>query len=416
MTFTKSAALAAAMSIAAASGAWAQDNETLKIAFIAPLSGPFGPSGDAGFKEATFAAQEINEDGGVNGAMIEVVPFDNKVNPKDSLVQLQKAIDQGIRFIVQGNGSSVASALIDAVNKHNKRNPGDEVLFLNYAAVDPAFTNEACSFWHFRFDSDADMKMAAMTDWIAKQDDIKKVYIIGQDYSYGKAVAAAAEEMLAEKRPDVEIVGNELHPLGKVKDFTPYVQKIISSGADAVITGNWGADMVLLIKAAMDAGSDVPYLTYYGGSMGAATAMGEQAVGNVKQVSEVVVNYPADEEQMARIDTYEDTYPENNYYYHRLMNVMRFLDKAAEEAGSNNPKDIAFALEGMTMEGPYGTVTMREDNHQVLQDLFISTFSDDVVRGVEKLPLGWTATDEDRIPAENTRMDSTCEMERPERA
>ena len=141
--------------------------------------------------------------------------------------------------------------MTDAVNKHNKRNPDDRVLFLNYSAVDPALTNDKCNFWHFRFDANADIKMDALTDVMAADEGIKKVYVIGQDYSFGKAVASAAVRMLGEKRPDIEIVGNELHPIGKVKDFTPYARKIVSSGADAMITGNWGSDMVGLGKAVL---------------------------------------------------------------------------------------------------------------------------------------------------------------------
>lgn len=410
MKLVKSAALAAAIAFVSTAGASA---ESLKIAFIDPLSGPFGPSGQAGLNEWNYAAAQINAKGGVGGQEVEIIGLDNKVNPKESLVQLQKAIDQGVRFIAQGNGSSVASALIDAIEKHNKRNPGQEVLFINYAAVDPAFTNERCNFWHFRFDADADMKMEAVTDWVKGQDSIKKVYIIGQDYSFGKAVAAAAVKNLSEKRPDIEIVGNELHPLGKVKDFTPYIQKIISSGADAVITGNWGADMVLMIKAAIDSGYKGPILTYYGGSKGAATAMGAAAVGQVKAIVEHNTNLQLSDAQTAYVDGYEAAYPEDNYYYHRIHNAMNMLAMAADKAGSTEPKAIAFALEGMTYEGPTGTLTMREDNHQILQPLFMSTFSDNVTHGVEKLPLGWASGDADRIEAEATRTETTCKMERP---
>ncbi len=122
---------------------------------------------------------------------------------------------------MQGNGSSVGSALISAIDKHNRRNPGEEMLYLNHGAVDPVLTNERCSFWHFRFDAGADMKMNALTNWIQGQKDIKKVYLINQDYSFGHSVSSMAREMLKEKRPDIEIVGNDFHPLAKVKDFTP---------------------------------------------------------------------------------------------------------------------------------------------------------------------------------------------------
>lgn len=405
-----SAALAAAILAVPAGQAM---SETVKIAFIDPLSGAFGATGDAGLRHWQHAADLVNADDGINGNQVEVIGFDNKINPKESLIQLQKAIDQGVRYIAQGNGSSVASALIDAINKHNKRNPGEEVLFLNYAAVDPVFTNDRCSFWHFRFDSDVDMKMNAMTDWIKTQEDIKKVYVIGQDYSFGKAVAAAAVGMLAEKRPDIEIVGNELHPLGKVKDFTPYIQKMISAEADAVITGNWGADMVLLVKAATSSGHDVPYLTYYAGGLGAAAAMGEGAVGRVMTVSEVNTNLETPDDQDALIDGFEEKYSDISFYYQRVFNAMNMLDKAATKADSIDPIKVAYALEGMEHETAYGTVTMRADNHQILQSLYMSTFSNDVTRDVEKTGLGWVSGEGDKIEASDTTMETSCKMSRP---
>ena len=257
MKTLKKLALSVAVAGLAATGALA---ENIKIAFIDPLSGPFASTGTNGLHQYEFAAETlVNAKGGVlGGKMLEMVAFDNKVSPKDSLIQLQVAIDQGIRYVVQGNSSGVAHALTEAIQKHNERNPDQRVLFLNYSAVDPALTNEKCNFWHFRFDAHADIKMDALTDVMAANQDIKKVYIVGQDYSFGKAVAAAAVSMLGAKRPDVEIVGNELHPIGKVQDFTPYARKIMASGADAVITGNWGSDMLGLGKAIMENGFTGP--------------------------------------------------------------------------------------------------------------------------------------------------------------
>ncbi len=383
--------------------------DTVKIGYIDPLSGAFANVGDSGKRHFEYLAEKINANGGLNGDMIEIVAFDNKINPKESLIQLQKAIDQGINIVTQGNGSSIASAIIDAVDKHNKRNPDNPVLFLNYAAVDPAFTNDRCIFWHFRFDADADMKMEALTDWLATRDDLQKVYIIGQDYSFGKAVAAAANTMIAEKSPNKEIVGDELHPLGKVKDFSPYIAKIKASGADVVVTGNWGNDMTLLIKAAADSGLDVPFLTYYGGGLGAPTAMGQSAVDRVMQVTEWHENVEGlGIEPM--LDEFE-TANEIDFYYYRVKTLMEMLQKAAEKAGSSDPKALADALEGMEYETEAGPVLMRADNHQLIQPLYLSTFSDKVARDVENTGFGFKT--DYRIEGPDTATETTCQMERP---
>ena len=245
MKFTHKFIATAALAMLGTS-AFAQAGETVKIAWIDPLSGLMAPVGSNQLKTFQFFAEKFNAN---NPAKVkfEIVGFDNKLSPAESLNAMQAAMDQGIRYISQGNGSSVAGAIIEAVNKHNERNPGKEVIFLNHSAVDPDFTNSKCSFWHFRFDADTSMKIEAMTTFMKDKTDIKKVYLFNQNYSHGHQVAKYAKENLSRKRPDIQIVGEDLHPLAQVRDFSPYIAKIKASGADTVITGNWGSDLALLV-------------------------------------------------------------------------------------------------------------------------------------------------------------------------
>ena len=350
--------------------------QTLKIAYIDPLSGAFANVGEAGLKQFQFVADDINKRNLTGGPKLEIVGFDNKTSPQESLNVLKKVIDQGIRVITQGNGSSVAGVLIDAVNKHNERNPDKSILYLNYAAVDPDFTNSKCSFWHFRFDANSDMKMEAMTDYMAKDSKIKKVYLINQNYSFGQAVTRAAKEYLKRKRPDIQIVGDDLHPIGQVKDFAPYVAKIKSSGADVVITGNWGNDMSLLIKAAKDAGLNAPFYTYYGGGLGALPAMGDAGDGKVKQITEWHMNIvPNKTEKFANAFNAKYGGPPAHltFYYLRVNNQMYMLADAIKQAKSIDPKAIALKLEGMKWQSDTGEVEMRATDHQLIQPLYIST-------------------------------------------
>ena len=383
----------------------------LKIAYIDPLSGGAASAGVSAQKHIVFYADKINAAGGLNGEKIEVLSYDNKVNPQESLIVLKKAIDEGARIVFQGNGSSVAHAITDAVLKHNERNPGKEILFFNYAAIDPALTNEKCHFWHFRFDADVDMKMGALTDAIAGEPKARKVYLINQDYSFGKAVSAAARAMLARKRPDIQIVGDELHPLQKVQDFSPYVAKIKASGADTVITGNWSNDMLLLFKAGKDAGLKVSYYTYYGGGLGSVPAIGRDGIGALKQVTEAHNNIlpEPDPDEIAFRKRYTDKADE--FYYWRLKNTFALLVAAAAKAKSNDPVKLARALEGMKLDTALGPMEMRADNHQLLQPLFISTLSDKVKNGLEGTNLGF-ATDR-KIDAKDTALPTTCKMQRP---
>ncbi len=383
----------------------------VKIAYIDPLSGGAASAGTNAQKHMTYFIDKINAAGGLNGEKLELLSFDNKVSPQESLIVLKKALDEGARYVFQGNGSAVALAITDAVLKNNERNPGKEVLYFNYAAIDPALTNEKCNFWHFRFDADVDMKMAALTSYIAKNPKIKKVYLINQDYSFGKAVAAAARRMLAEKRPDIQIVGDELVPLQKVQDFSPYVAKIKAAGADSVITGNWSNDMLLLVKAGKDAGLKVDWFTYYGGALGTPSAIGKDGVGVVIQVSEYHNNALPELDADAAAFRKRFTEKDDEYSYYRLGTAFTMFAAAAAKAKSNDPVKVARALEGMKVTMSVGEVEMRADNHQVLQPLYISTLSDKVKYDVERTGLGFITNA--KVDAKDTALPTTCKMQRP---
>jgi branched-chain amino acid transport system substrate-binding protein len=394
-----------------------QSQETIKIGWIDPLSGPFANVGENGLRSLELFVEQINERGGVlGGAKFEVIGLDGKANPQESLIAFRKLADQNVKFIFQGNSSAVAGALTDAVAKHNERNPDSAMIFMNYAAVDPALTNERCNFWHFRFDADIDMKMLALSGAIAADPSIEKVYLINQDYSFGHAVSKAAKSMLAEKRPDVEIVGDDLHPLGKVKDFAPYIAKIRATGADSVITANWGADLALLVKAAKDSGVDVDFYTYYAGLAGGPTAIGEAGIDRVKQVGQWHVNVGS-EKSDAVVESYRSRYPENNddLFFITLNYGMELLAQSIDKAGSTDALSVARELEQGRFEAVTGEIWIRPDNHQLMQPLYVSTFKKTGQEGVKyEVELTGTGPKTDFIvSAEDTRLPTTCNMVRP---
>ncbi|MBV9067024.1 MAG: branched-chain amino acid ABC transporter substrate-binding protein, partial [Methylobacteriaceae bacterium] len=359
-----------ALSVAMGSAAYAAD--TIKIGYIDPLSGGGASVGEIGLKHFQWLADQINASGGLVGKKLEILGLDNKTNPQESLVQAQKAIDQGAHFLTQGNGSSVGAALSDFAVKNNERNPDKQVLYLNYAAVDPILTNEKCNFWHFRWDANSDIKMQALTNYMKDKPNIKKVYLINQDYSFGESVRTQARKMLKEKRPDVQIVGDEKHPLLKITDFAPYVAKIEASGADTVITGNWGQDIALLLKAAADAGLQVDWYTYYAGGAGGPTAIKQSNIPD--RVYAIVEGVPNDEPaETQKIEQEFRTKYSSTFWYPRVYNEIYMLAQAIKDANSDEAKAVAAKLEGMkfkTFMGGEGY--MRKDDHQFFQDMYIA--------------------------------------------
>jgi branched-chain amino acid transport system substrate-binding protein len=345
--------------------------QTVKLMWIDPLTGLMGPVGTNQLKTQQFLAERFSATNPA-GVKFEVIGVDNKLSPTESLNALKSAIDQGIRYVIQGNGSSVAIPLIDAINKHNERNPGKEVVFLNEAAVDPDLTNSKCSFWHFRMDADTTMKMEAMTTFIKDQKDVKKVYLLNQNYSHGQQVARYAKEYLARKRPDISIVGEDLHPLAQVRDFAPYIAKIKAAGADTVITGNWGSDLSLLVKAANEGGYTGKFLTYYTGVTGTPSALGTGGAGKVYQVAYAHYNMGG------QMDTYMKDFKakfNDDLYTGAVIRQFEMLGAAMAKAKSTDPVKVAFAMEGLKVKSAFGgEVEMRKSDHQLQQTLYITVW------------------------------------------
>ncbi|MCY4746599.1 branched-chain amino acid ABC transporter substrate-binding protein [Pelomonas sp. UHG3] len=408
--FPVRALTAAAALVLAAGAAHAQKGETVKLAYIDALSGLMGPVGQNQVKTFQFLGEKFNKSNPA-GVKFEVVTFDNKLSPAESLNLLKAAADQGIRYIMQGNGSSVALALSDAVTKHNERNPGKEIVYLNYSAVDPDLTNSKCSYWHFRFDADTSMKMEAMSSFIKDQADVKKVFLLNQNYAHGHQVAKYAKETLARKRPDIQVVGEDLHPLASVRDFAPYVAKIKASGADTVITGNWGSDLALLVKAANEAGYNGKFFTYYTGVTGTPTALGTGGAGRVFQVAYSHYNMGGQVQKDA--EEYNKRFNDDMYTL-SIHNIYTMLSQAMANAKSTDPVKVAAALEGLTVKGFNGDVTMRKTDHQLQQPLFISVWQ----KADAKFPYSPEKTGMTLAPVKQydsyvSSTPTSCQMKRP---
>jgi branched-chain amino acid transport system substrate-binding protein len=360
----------------------------IRIGMIEGLSGSFANTGEAVFRNLVWATERVNARGGVKlpggNRPLVIERFDSKGQTEEALSALRSAVDRDIRIVTQGNSSAAAAGLIDAIGKHNERDAARSLVFLNYSAVDPSLTNEKCSFWHFRYDAHADMRMTALMSVLKEDKALKSVYLIGQDYSFGQGVLREAQAQLQEKRPDVKIVGNELHPVARVKDFAPYAAKIMASGAQAVLTGNWGNDLTLLVKATREAGFTGSFYTFYGNALGAPAAIGEAGIGKVIAVAEWFPNVAgAASESFYQSFRQRFPKPEDDYVHLRMQLMIEALAQAIERAGAVDAKLIATELEkaSVTMAGQ--TATMRAADHQFQQPLAVAVMDKQGEAGVK---------------------------------
>ena len=400
-------------------------DEPIRIGLIEGLSGPFANAGEAVFRNLHWAVERVNQRGGVKlpgGARkLELVRLDSKGSADEALTVLRSALDQRIGYVMQGNSSAVAAAIIDALNKHNEREPARRAVFLNYSAVDPALTNERCSFWHFRFDAHADMRLSALMDVLKDDRGVKKAYLIGQDYSFGQYVVKQSRSMIEARRPDIEIVGEELHPMGRVKDFLPYATKIRASGAQAVVTGNWGNDLTLLVKAVRDLGLPVKFYTFYGNALGVPATLGDAGVGSVLAVAEWHPNL-GNAASDALVAGFRQRYPDpkDDYLHARMQAMVELLAQAMERAKTADPTAVAKAMEGLKLDakalGGVHEGWMRAEDHQFQQPLVVSVMDKAGVAGVKHdvEGSGYGFRTVKRFEARQVEAPQACKMTRPE--
>lgn len=387
--------------------------DTIKIAMIDPFSGPFAPQGDAWLKMLQYSLAPVNASGGALGKKFEIVTFDDKVQPAEALIALGAATDQNIPFILQCIGSNVASAMIDGVAKYNTRNPEHRVLYLNCAALATDLTNEKCDFWHFRFAGNVSQRVETMVRALPKS--LTTVYLMNQDYLYGQSVQHDLRVFLTKLRPDIKILGDELVPFGKVKDFSPYIAKVKASGAQALLTSNWGTDFNQLLKAGVDAGLDVDYYTYSAHLNGGPTAMGQGGIDRVHAVVDSHMNIGnelGDAKADAYMQGFRDIHPDFDFVWINFRTMFEMLQTAVNKAGSTDALKVALALEGLETKDAFGQPTMmRKEDHQLQVPLYQAKFVKGVKFDSEHIGAGWNT--EMTIPAAQLVQPTTCKMKRP---
>jgi branched-chain amino acid transport system substrate-binding protein len=392
----------------------------IQLALIEGMSGPFANTGEAVLRNLVWAVERVNSRGGVvtpDGKRLLVLNrYDSKGQNEEALTALRAAIDAGAQYVFQGNSSANALALMDAIQKHNEREPQKRVVFLNYSAVDPALTQDKCNFWHFRFDAHADMRMTALMQVLKQDAKLRSVYLFGQDYSFGQAVLREAKQQLSSLRPDIQLVGEELHPMGRIKDFLPYATKMKASGAQAVITGNWGNDLTLLVKAAKEVGFEGKFYTFYGNALGAPAAMSDAGVGKVLAVAEWMPNV-AGVESAKFYQAFKQRFdkPSEDYVHLRMQLMVEALVQSMEKSGSTEPLAVALQLEkaDVSLGGQRGT--MRAQDHQFQQPLVVGVMAKqggaDVPFDVEGSGYGFKVLKQ--FKASEVTMHSSCKMSRP---
>lgn len=389
--------------------------ETVRIATMDMSSGGLAGFGISAYKHLQFLTEKANQEQWAGDVRFELVPFDTKMSPQEALSLLGQVQSSQIRYVIQGaSSSSVGLALQEAIERYNRRNPGKEIVYLNYAAAAPAMTNDKCSYWHFRTDAHVDMKIKAMMQHLANDSSVKRVYLFNPNYAYGQESARAARQFLSALRPDIEIVGDDYHATGQVKDFAPYISKIMQSNADALVTVSFGNDLALMVKAANDLGMNkTRIMSLSGNSPGMARSFGSQAEGKVLLAG--VSNMNSNQYGATDLASAYQTRMQEDFFFGAAEAAVRLLSAGIQKANSTDPVAVAASMSGLTIDTIAGPVTMRAQDHQLQMPIYIDSWSKqdgtNVVVDQEGSGYGWQNLAV--IAPEQASLPSTCQMKRP---
>ena len=224
-----------------------------------------------------------------------------------------------------------------------------------------------------------------------------------------------AKKQLAVQRPDVAIVGDELHPVGRVKDFAPYAVKIKTSGAQTVITGNWGNDLTLLVKAAREVGYTGSFYTFYGNALGAPAAIGDAGIGKVVAVADWLPNVPGAQSE-AFYQAFRERFPkpQDDYVHMRMQLMVEALAQSIEAAGSVEATAVARQMEKARVQLAGRSGSMRAADHQFQQPLVVGVMDKQGAPGVrfdvEGSGYGFRVVRD--LPADKAQQPHSCQMQR----
>lgn len=388
----------------------------VKIALVETLSGPQASSGLLFKAAARYTIDKLNAAGGWNGQPIQLMEYDNQGGPSGAADKVKTAIADGVQFVLQGASSAVSGQVTEDVRKHNLRNPGNEIVFLNVGGEAMELTGEKCHFHHFRFNSNAPIRVKALVGAM-KQNNVlgKRVYSINQNYSWGQDMEKAIGDYATVG--GYQVVEKVLHDVNKVQDFTPYVAKINAVNADTVLTGNWSNDLLLLMKATKSAGLKTRFGTAFLDQPGNLANAGDVALGHY--VAHLFNPEAAGKEGEQFAEDYKAKtghYPafiEAQTVFGLLMAGEVLRTQKPAQGGKLNVNGFAKALSTAKYRSTMGETRMRAEDHQLLMPVVVSTVTKDAKYKVDGTDMGFKpvkvfSADEAAIPVQ-----ANCKIQVP---
>jgi branched-chain amino acid transport system substrate-binding protein len=356
------ASVTLAAGLAASFSASAQD--TIKIGEINSYSGL--PSFTEPYRKGwQLALEQINATGGVNGKTLEVISKDDGGKPADAVTAANELVSSDVVVMLCGTFFSNIGLAVSDFAKQKK------ILFLAAEPLTDAITLSKGNRYTFRL-RPSNYEQAAMLAEEAAKLPAKKWATVAPNYEYGQSAVAVFKKLLSEKRKDLEWVGEQWPPQGKI-DAGVVVEALAKTEPDAILNATFGPDLVKFVREGNTRGlfknrTVVSFLTgepEYLDPLKDETPEGWIVTGYPWNA----VNIP---EHAAFLKAYQAKYNE----YPRLGSVVGYstLEAAAAilaKAKSTDSEKLVDAAEGIQVDTPFGKVTFRKSDHQSTLGAFV---------------------------------------------
>lgn len=338
-------------------------NESIKLGFLAVMSGSFAPIGQDMVRGAEL---QIKQRAAINGRKIEMIVEDTEAKPAVALRKADRLVDDEKVHALFGVFSSGEMVALSG-NAEKLRVP-----ILTTNASSSRITGELCKRNVFRTVANDDQTIRAAIEWLKKDEKARKGkwYILGHDYEWGRGASASFKKAIGEGM-GVEIVAEDYAPL-QTRDWSTYIDKIRAAKADYV----WAPIIVSVVtdfaKQANAYGllNSVNIVAVAGITDSQLAVAGEAAKGlYVASWALWTVEGPGmDEFQKAYFNAYKSTPSVNALTAYGGTGLL--LDGIAK-AKSTSPADLISGLEQASYPAPYGELKMRKEDHQSLGPAFI---------------------------------------------
>lgn len=347
-----------------------KETKPLKFGLVYSTSGALGFLGNNVITGHKMAIDEITKAGGFQGRQVEIILRDDAGSPELTTRYMKELVlRESVDWILTGTGSAISLAAA-AVAKEFK-----VPTFIMGGGTEKVTVEEWNPYiFRYRPTSGTEARTAAkvLADEVLKDIKDPKIYWITWDYEYGRSVHEPFIAKIKELRPDVKIVGEAWPRVGET-DYGPFIVQMLALRPHVVINSIWGGGVVALLKQGKSHGLwDITKLMSMAEFAGFEyrKPIGFEIPEGTWSSAYDDPGWPNNEGQRKFYDLYynftgkpKDEPPPT--FVFPTYNMVHFINKAMEKAGTTEPAAVLKAMEGLEIQTFQGPIRIREFDHQV---------------------------------------------------